>query len=74
MVPGMNDDEGIWYELWPNSHKPTGTDLERYREKPEAKDAARRMRGRKTSLQYVDVVEVQILNGESSTPRPIDSI
>jgi hypothetical protein len=70
----MSEDEGTWYELWPNSHKPTGTDLERYREKAEAKDAARRMRARETSLQYVDVVEVQILDGKSSPPRPIDSI
>jgi hypothetical protein len=71
---GMSEDEGTWYELWPNSHKPTGTKPERYREKAEARDAARRMRARETDLQFVDIVEVQILDGESSMPRPIDSI
>ena len=70
----MSVDEGTWYELWPDSHKPTKTEPERYREKAQAKDAARRMRARETSLQFVDVVEIQILDGKSSLPRPIDSI
>jgi len=70
----MSENEGTWYELWPNSHKPTGTEPERYREKAEARDAAKRMRARDTSLQFVDIVEVQILAGKSSTSRPIDSI
>jgi hypothetical protein len=70
----MSEGEGTWYELWPNSHKPTGTEPERYREKAAARAAARRMRARETSLQFVDIVEVQILAGESSKPRPIDSI
>jgi hypothetical protein len=75
IVIGMSSDEdGTWYELWPNSHKPTGTETERYRAKAEAREAAQRMRARDTSLQYVDIVEVQILDGESANPRPIDSI
>jgi hypothetical protein len=74
IVLSMSEDDGTWYELWPNSHKPTGTEPERYREKAEARDAARRMRARETGLQYADIVEVQILDGESSMPRPIDSI
>ena len=68
------DDEGTWYELWPNSHKPTGTEPERYRDKAEARQAAQAMRARDTSLQYVDIVAVQIVDGESSEPRPVDSI
>jgi hypothetical protein len=62
------------YELWPDSRKPTGNECERYREKAEARGAARRMRARETSLQFVDIVEVQMRGGESSKPRPIDSI
>ena len=69
-----SDEDGTWYELWPNSHKPTGTEAERYRVKAEAREAAQRMRARDTSLQYVDIVEVQMLDGESANPRPIDSI
>ena len=68
------DDEGTWYELWPNSHKPTGIEPERYRDKAEARQAAQAMRARDTSLQYVDIVAVQIVDGESSEPRPVDSI
>jgi hypothetical protein len=68
------DDEGTWYELWPNSHKPTGTEPERYRDKAEARQAAQAMRARETSLQYVDIVAVQIVDGEPLKPRPVDSI
>ena len=67
-------DEGTWYELWPDSHKPIGTEPERYRDKAEARQAAQDMRARETSLQFVDIVEVQILDGESAKPRPVDSI
>jgi hypothetical protein len=70
----MNEDDGTWYEVWPDSHKPIAAEPERYREKAEARDAARHMRARETSLQFVDSVEVQILHGKSSKPRPIDSI
>jgi hypothetical protein len=68
------DDEGTWYELWPNSHKPTGTEPERYRDKAEARQAAQAMRVRETSLQYVDIVAVQTVDGEPLKPRAVDSI
>jgi hypothetical protein len=68
------DDEGTWYELWPNSHKPTATEPERYRDKAEARQAGQAMRARDTSLQYVDIVAVEIVDGETSKPRPVDSI
>jgi hypothetical protein len=75
IVVGMSsDDDGTWYELWPDSRKPIGTEPERYREKAEAREAAQRMRARDTSLQYVDIVEVQVLDGKSTNPRPVDSI
>ena len=66
--------DGTWYELWPDSHKPSHAEPERYRDKPEAREAAQRMRARETSLQYVDIVEIQILNGQPSAPRPVDSV
>jgi hypothetical protein len=68
----MSADEGTWYELWPDSHKPM--EPERYRDKSEAREAARLMRARETSLQYVDIVAIQILDGETLKPRPVDSI
>ena len=68
------DDDGTWYELWPDSHQPVVTELERYRDKAKAREAAQLMRARDTSLQYVDIVEVQILDGKSANPRPVDSI
>ena len=69
-----SDDDGTWYELWPDSRKPIGTEPERYRDKAEARQAAQAMRARDTSLQYVDIVAVQIVDGEAATPRPVDSI
>jgi hypothetical protein len=68
------DDDGIWYELWPDSHQPVATELERYRDKAKAREAAQLMRARDTSLQYVDIVAVETLNGEHLKPRPVDSI
>jgi hypothetical protein len=32
------------------------------------------MRARETSLQYVDIVAMQVLDGEALKPRPVDSI
>jgi hypothetical protein len=68
------DDDGIWYELWPDSHQPVATELERYRDKAKAREAAQLMRARDTSLQYVDIVAIETLNGEHLKPRPVDSI
>ncbi len=65
-------DDGIWYELWPDSHKPI--EPERYLDKAEARHAAQRMRAQDTSLQYIDIVAIQVVDGETLTPRPIDSI
>jgi hypothetical protein len=42
--------------------------------KAEAREAAVRMRARETSLQYVDIVAMQVLDGEALKPRPVDSI
>ncbi len=68
----MASDDGTWYELWPDSRRPI--ECERYVDKAEAREAAARMRARETSLQYVDIVAVQILDGEALKPRPVDSI
>jgi hypothetical protein len=68
----MASDDGTWYELWPDSHRPV--ECERYRDKAEAREAAVRMRARETSLQYVDIVAMQVLDGEALKPRPVDSI
>ena len=68
------DDDGTWYELWPDSHQPVAAELERYRDKAKAREAAQRMRVRDTSLQYVDIVAIETLNGEHLKPRPVDSI
>jgi hypothetical protein len=68
------DDDGTWYELWPDSHQPALTELERYRDKGKAREAAQRMRARDTSLQYVDIVALERLHGEQLKPRPVDSI
>lgn len=70
----MSAHADTWYELWPDSHQPNDAELERYREKSEAREAAQRMRARQTGLQYIDIMEVQIVGGERSAPRPIDSI
>ena len=69
---GMVSDDATWYELWPDSHRPT--EPERYRDKAEAREAAARMRSRETSLQYVDIVAIQIVDGEALKPRPVDSL
>jgi hypothetical protein len=68
------DDDGTWYELWPDSHQPVVTELERYRDKAQAREAAQRMRARDTSLQYVDIVAIETLGGKHLKPRPVDSI
>jgi hypothetical protein len=68
------DDDGTWYELWPDSHRPVVTELERYRDKAKAREAAQLMRARDTSLQYVDIVAIETLGGEHLKPRPVDSI
>jgi hypothetical protein len=70
----MSDDDGTWYELWPDSHQPVVTELERYRDKAKAREAAQLMRARDTSLQYVDIVAIETLYGERLTARPVDSI
>jgi hypothetical protein len=43
---------------------------ERYRDKSDAREAARLMRARETSLQYVDIVAIQILDGEALKAAP----
>jgi hypothetical protein len=68
------DDEGTWYELWPDSHKGVGTEPERYRDKAEARQAAQRLRARQTDLQYVDIVAIETIDGQPSKPRAVDSI
>ena len=68
------DDEGTWSELWPDSHKPVGTEPERYRDKAEARQAAQRLRAWQTDLQYVDIVAIETIDGQSSKPRAVDSI
>jgi hypothetical protein len=68
------DDDGTWYELWPDSQQPVVTELERYRDKAKAREAAQLMRARDTGLQYVDIVAIETLNGEHLKPRPVDSI
>ena len=64
--------DGTWYGFWPDSQRPV--ECERYRDKAEAREAAVRMRTRDTSLRYVDIVAMQILDGEALKPRPVDSI
>jgi hypothetical protein len=68
------DEDGTWYELWPDSHQPVGAELERYRDKSKAREAAQLMRTRDTSLQYVDIVAMETLDGKHLKPRPVDSI
>jgi hypothetical protein len=71
---GMSEDEAPGTNSGPTATSRPGLKPERYREKAEARDAARRMRARETGLPFGDMVEVQILDGGSSMPRPIDSI
>ncbi|HET6172869.1 MAG TPA: hypothetical protein VFD90_09695 [Gaiellales bacterium] len=68
------DEDGTWYELWPDSRQPVAAELERYRDKSKAREAAQLMRSRDTSLQYVDIVAIETLDGEHLKPRPVDSI
>jgi hypothetical protein len=68
----MSTHADTWYELWPDSHKPI--EPERYPDKADAREAAKLMRARDTGLQYVDIVAIQIVDGEALKPRPIDSI
>ena len=68
------DGDGTWYELWPDSQQPVAAELERYRDKSKAREAAQLMRTRDTSLQYVDIVAIETVNGEHLKPRPVDSI
>jgi hypothetical protein len=53
---------------------PVGTELERYRDKAKAREAAELMRARDTGLRYVDIIAIETLNGEHLTPRPVDSM
>ena len=68
----MSDDEGTWYELQPDGHPESNA--ERYRAKAEAEQAATQMLIRQPNLQFVDIAEYEILDGEPSKLSTVSRI
>jgi hypothetical protein len=68
------DDDGTWNELWPDSYQPVAAELERYRDRPRRGKLRSSCAPEDTSLQYVDIVAIETLNGEHLKPRPVDSV
>ena len=57
----MGSDEGTWFELRPDGG--AASDEERYRDKPEAEQAATAMLIRRPELQFVEIAEYEVLAG-----------
>jgi hypothetical protein len=64
-------DEGLWFELYPNSHPPA---VGRYRDQSEAERAGRRLRKLQPDLQFVAIMEVDIADGERSMAREVSRV
>jgi hypothetical protein len=71
-IPAMVSDEGTWFELQTDSH--AAGPAERYRDKAAAERAATVLLIRQPGLQFVDVAEYEIRDGESSEPSVVNRI
>jgi hypothetical protein len=69
-------DEGKWFELYPNSHPSAliGIPVHRYRSLHEAERAARRMCELNPDLQFIDIMEILVVEGEESLPKTLTRV
>jgi hypothetical protein len=58
----MGSDEATWFELRPDGG--AASDAERYRDKPEAEQAAAAMLIRRSELEFVEIAEYRLRAGE----------
>ena len=58
----MGSDEGTWFELRPDGG--AVRDAERYRDKPEAEQAATAMLIRRPELEFVEIAECELRRSE----------
>ena len=68
--------EGKWFELYPNNHPSTliGIPVHRYRSLLEAERAARRMCELNPDLQFIDIMEILVIEGEESLPKTLTRV
>jgi hypothetical protein len=68
-------DDGTWYELRPNGHLGVGVkNPQRFREQPDAEEAARKLRERMPDFRFVEIVRYDERSGERSRATPVARI